>query len=750
MVDGFLGELLMSVSLSRTASLLSPTVLLSALCTLTLSCVVSGQEKAQQENVVDNMDETVLLVTAEFKDTNILKLPASVTLVDEATILRNNAHHVADVLNLAPNVNFATGASRGKFIQIRGVGERSEFTEPVNYSVGVVVDGIDMTGIASGATLLDTQQVEILRGPQGTLYGANGLAGLINLVSKSPTESMYAKITAGVEEFGGRNLGVVMSNAISENVAYRIAANHYVSDGYMDNVFLQRDDTNNFDELSLRGKLAYQASENLTITTNLLWVDIDNGYDAFSLDSNRTTYSDEPGYDRQKTQAGSVIMDWQMSVDKKVEVLFSFADSELVYGFDEDWSHTGICDNTPCDSELFGFDWWYSSFDNYLRDNSNYSADFRILSDGETNASQISWVAGIYMRDQQIDLVREYTFNPDDFSNQYATQNTAFYGQISQPFVNDLTLIYGLRFENQKADYDDISGISVSRSENFFGGKIALEYAYTNNQMLYGLISRGYKTGGFNNGALIPLEDKEYDAEFMWNYELGLKGNWLNNLLTAQLSAFYQDRKDIQSKQSLVTSQADGTPVQEGGVCPCNFSDYIQNAAQGFSLGTELEMQWRGWDAAHLYASVGLLQSEFDDFLSLTHIDADLEQMPPVPYDLSGRAVAHAPEYQAVLGANWFINQYLTFNTQVELKDEFYLSDRHQLKSDAYEIINLNLNYQQSDWQVNLFVRNLTDEAVQTRGFGSFGNDPRNFYETEAYFQFAAPRIVGINASVEF
>jgi outer membrane receptor protein involved in Fe transport len=126
-----------------------------------------------------SIEETI--VTADFYDTSALDIAAPVTVLDKAAIQSRGAEHLEQLLGLAPNVNYATGASRGRFIQIRGIGERSEFSEPVNYSVGVLIDGIDFTGISTAASTLDIQQVEILRGPQGTLYGANALAGLINL-----------------------------------------------------------------------------------------------------------------------------------------------------------------------------------------------------------------------------------------------------------------------------------------------------------------------------------------------------------------------------------------------------------------------------------------------------------------------------------------------------------------------------------------------------------------------------------------
>ena len=191
------------------------------------SCLLSPHavfaETSTEAQAEAQAERNVLVVTAELEDKNVLELPSSITVIDSETIEQNNAHHFSDILNLAPNVNYATGASRGRFVQIRGIGERSEFSAPVNYSVGVVVDGIDLTGIATAATTLDVQQIEILRGPQGTLYGANGLAGLINIVSNAPTDALYSKLSVGFEEFGGRSLSAVVSDSISSKTGYRFA-----------------------------------------------------------------------------------------------------------------------------------------------------------------------------------------------------------------------------------------------------------------------------------------------------------------------------------------------------------------------------------------------------------------------------------------------------------------------------------------------------------------------------------------------
>ena len=134
-----------------------------------------------------------IIVTANFRDINLLDTASSVTVITADSIDQRQAKHLEQLLNLAPNINFSSGASRGRFIQIRGIGERSQFIEPLNPSVGVIIDGIDFTGIAGAATTMDIDQVEILRGPQGTLFGRNTIGGVISINRSKPTREFGVK-----------------------------------------------------------------------------------------------------------------------------------------------------------------------------------------------------------------------------------------------------------------------------------------------------------------------------------------------------------------------------------------------------------------------------------------------------------------------------------------------------------------------------------------------------------------------------
>lgn len=674
-----------------------------------------------------------ILVTADFRQAQALNLATSVSVIDAEAIESRNAEHLANVLNLAPNVNFSTGASRGRFFQIRGIGERSQFVEPINPSVGLIVDGIDLTGIGGAATTLDIQQIEILRGPQGTLYGANALAGLINMVSGQPTESLTGKLKGTVAQYGSGTVSGVLGGPVNDQVGFRVALEQHKSDGYQNNAFLGVDDNQNFDEQTARAKLSWQPSEDLHLDATALYVDVDNGYDAFSLDNTRTTLSDRPGHDRQETLAGSLSMRWQATEAYQLVTLFSHANSDLEYGFDEDWAYADLCVDFDCGSD------GYNSYDNYLRDNRNTTADLRLVSSNSDD--DLGWLVGAYYRDQNESLLRENTYLSENFLSDFSTNSRALYGQLDIPLAHQWKLVTGLRFEERDADYVDSDGAIFEPSEDMWGGKLALEYRPATDTLLYALASRGYKAGGFNSDQDIPAADREFYAETMWNYEAGVKGMAFKRRLQAQLSVFYQDRSDVQTKQSLVRAI-------EGDLCPCRFIDYTTNAAAGNSYGLEAELNWQATTRTQLFASVGLLQSEFDNFVSFAHAQAN--QKTGEPFDLSGHELPHAPNYQFAVGALVNITERWYARMEVEGKDAFFFSSRHEAKSDGYELLNVRIGYTADDWELALWGRNLTDEDYQTRGFGSFGNDPRKDYVTEPYHQYGDPRVVGVSASFSF
>jgi len=685
---------------------------------LFLIILICGSPLAAADKEIEEV-----IVTSDFRNATLLDTAASITIFDDSIIKNRQAKHLEELLNLAPNVNFSSGASRGRFIQIRGIGERSQFIEPLNPSVGILIDGIDFTGIAGAATTMDIKQVEILRGPQGTLYGANALAGLINLTSNQPTENAQGKLSLAIGSHNTKTMAGAMGGSLSSDVNYRVAVQSHTSDGYTTNDFLIKDDTDNIDELSLRAIFDWQASDDLSLKLTLFRVDADNGYDAFSLDNTRNTLSDKPGHDRQESSAVALHSNWQANEQFDVVSLISFADSDLEYGYDEDWAFPAICAGQECDG------WEYNSEDNYLRDRDNSTLDVKLVSKKPVSlfGRHADWVFGVYARQQDEQLLRQYTYNASDFSSNFDTKNRAIYGQLDIDISSDLSLITGLRLESRKATYNDSDGVDHRVDENLWGGRIALQYKLDDSTMVYGLVSRGYKAGGVNSDSSLSAQDREFDTELMWNFETGFKGSWFEQRLQTRVSVFYQQRKDIQIKQSLVQSRDDSNAS--------DFTDYFGNSGKGTNYGMEVEVNWLASEVLSVQGSLGLLETDYDTPLSAT---------------LDRRDQAHAPLYQFALGASLQVSENLIWTADIEGKDKFYLSSSHDEQSESYWLLNTNLAYIADQWSLSVWGRNLTDEDVIVRGFGGFGNDPRKYYATEPYYQLGEPRTFGVSGQYNF
>lgn len=696
-----------------------------------LSNLAAGQETIEE-----------IVVTADFYHTSALRIPSSVSVLDEAAIQQRHAENLEQLLGLVPNVNYATGASRGRFIQIRGIGERSEFIEPVNFSVGVLIDGIDFTGISTAATTLDIKQVEILRGPQGTLHGANALAGLINLVSADPTETTEGNVEATIGNYDSRVIKGAIGGSLSDNLGYRIAGQITQSDGFITNTYLHKDDVQNLDETTLRGKFALTVSDNLDLGLTLIYVDIDNGYDAYSYESNRKTRSNQPGHDRQETTAFALSAGWALHDSLSLEGLVSHADSEIEYGYDEDWRNPQLCLLGNC---VFGPDGYHSAFDNYQRANKNDSIDVRLKSNFADTSS--NWVLGVYYRDQEVDFTRTYTsgFGSSSdvfFTSRYKTKNTAIYGNWTQMLNDQLSLSIGARFEDRDADYLDSDSFGFSTGESLWGGKLSLSYQLNSLQMAYVTISRGYKAGGANSNSSVPDSLREYDTETILNYEIGFKGVLLDGKLEAQISVFYQDRDDIQTDSAIVDCPGPGEP--------CRFDDYLTNAANGENYGLEAQVRYAFSNKTSLYGSLGLLNATFGTgYINYQHVDADETTGDGV--DMDGRNQPHAPDYQFLIGVTSALTETLSLDFNLEGKDNFLFGNDHDARSSSYVLVNANFSYEVNNWQISIWGKNLTDKNYQNRAFGTFPNDPRDGYSTFGpYYQLSDPRTFGITGRYNF
>ena len=662
-----------------------------------------------------------IAIKGDFRQSSVQQISGSLAVVSEQDAQRQTSQHLEDLLQQIGNVNFAAGASRGRHLQVRGIGERSEFVDTINPSVGLLVDGIDysMLGLPS---LLDIQQLEVFRGPEATRFGANAMAGMLNFVSQDPQFERESKVAATLANYHSSQVSLVHNDKISESVAYRFAAEHQSSDGFIQNHYLGRNDTNNIDENHLHGKVRFLASEALTLDLVLNWHDVDNGYDAFSLDRNRVTLSDEPGQDKQDIKAGAIKANYTGWSVADSQTQLSLLDAKSDYGFDEDWSFQSI------------HPWAYSTVDQYLRDRESGSFNQRwIAKDG-------SWVSGFYASSQQTDLIRNYTDNFSvtltRFQSELKRQNLAWYGEFQQQLATDVTLTVGARAERYSDEYQDSNLIVQQGDDWMWGGKLSLDYQLVPQTLIYGLASRGYKAGGVNGEALAKALDPAFAdiaaqlqqrptfaPEALWNTEFGVKASTAEQQLVSRVAAFYMWRDDMQVNSWINR----GT----------KFIGYLANAGSGRNYGLEMENRLQINPALVLFANASVLHSEIRDFVNDKGVD------------MTGREQAHAPQQQVSLALEWLAMDGVTVHGGVQHKGAFYYSDSHQARSDNMNLLNLKVSYQLDQLELAIWSRNALNETYGVRGF-YFGNDPRDEYEDHVYEQFGEPRRFGVSASYQF
>jgi len=675
-----------------------------------------------------------ILVTASFHGDELRLVPSSISVVSEETISKRNVQHFAQLLNMIPNVNYAYGASRGRFLQIRGVGERSQFKDPLDASVGLVVDGIDFSGIGLIGTMFDVQQLEVLRGPQGTAFGSNAMAGLVFVKSNDPTEKFEGSVVAGAGNYGMWQTGVVLSGPLKEGLLGRLSVHTFQGDGYIDNEFLRKDDVNNFDELTVRAKLQWDVSEDVRIGLTALHIDADNGYDAFSLENNRHTGSDEPGHDRQESDALSVNIVSDSFDNFRLEVSAFLERSDLEYGFDWDWSNLAL-------SGVRGGE-------NNARERDSHGLDVRLTS--KQGASNAVWVVGAYLYERDVKL--DYSDHWEDFSGVYPstfnskfeTQRRAIYGQFDWMVVDRLFVSIGARFEKYEDSYADSANVSADPNDGLWGGRASLEYRTSDNSLVYGSISRGYKTGGVNGQAVAaavndPTIDPaiadfltqrlSFDTETLTNYEIGFRGSFFDNALAFSASAFLMEREDMQAKAWVLFPPAD-------------WKSYVDNVDDGENRGVEIEASLQASEQLRFAAGLGILDTELGR-LTVQDIDTGL------PLEQDGREQAHAPAYQFFVSANYEFNPNYFVNVQLEGKDEYFFSNSHNIESDAYHLVHLTAGYDGERLAISVWGRNLLDEDYHVRGF-YFANNPLNGWVKESYLQLGEPRSFGVTARYDF
>jgi outer membrane receptor protein involved in Fe transport len=665
----------------------------------------------------DEIEEIV--VTATLREQPAREVPASVSVFTSGQIRDMAVQHFEELVNAVPNLNWSGDGNRARYFQIRGVGELEQYEGAPNPSVGFLIDDIDFSGIGSIATLFDLQQIEVLRGPQGTRYGANALAGMIYMRSTVPSAETDGrlKLTAGSDDAQAAGIAFGGSLDAGDSLLYRLSAQRYRSDGFRHNAYLHRDDTNVRDETTVHGRLRWLPADAWQIDAALLYADADDGYDAFALDNGYTTLSDKPGRDAQRSVGASVKAEYSGWDSAVLTAITSAADSDIDFGFDADWGNP---------------DSWAPVTYDYVsvnrRSRSTLSQEVRLTS--------TDWLFGLYglrLVDELTTINQGEYYDPgsgyadsldDRLESRYVATNVAAFGQYRWQLGESTRITVGLRGEQRKTDYRDSSGLREAPSESMAGGALTLRHAHSPLVSSYLTLSRGYKAGGFNLG-VVPEDRREFGTESLWNLEAGVKATLLDGTLSIDAAVFADRRRDQQVRTSFQLVPGD----------PASFVFYTDNAASGRMRGLEASLRYAPDDAWDWYLNVGLLDATFEDFVT-----------PQV--DLSGREQAHAPGYTLAAGGRYRNAAGFFIRLDATARDAFYFDVSNDQKSWPYALVHARVGYEADSWTIQLWARNLADRRYAVRGF-YFGNEPPDFPDM-LYVRLGDPRQLGITFDKRF
>ncbi len=685
-----------------------------------------------------NALQEVVVSATLLRDQPLQSVPASITVLDAATLAAAGQQHFEDVLGLVPNLNWSGDTNRPRYFQIRGIGELDEYQGAPNPSVGFLIDDIDFSSIGTVGTLFDMDRIEVLRGPQGTRYGANALGGLIAMQSAAPADEFGGRVQLSGGDYDTRSYGAVLTGPVAAlDSAFRIAIQQYSSDGFYRNEYLGRDSTDGNDELTVRARWRFQPADDLRMDLTVFDIRINDGYDAFDINNNRTTQSDQPGQDRQDSAAGSLKITYSGLGPTTLAFIGTFANSHIHYSYDSDFGNPVLW--APIT---------YQYSDSQVRERRTHTLEARL---SNTAPAAVNWLVGVYqlalsesLADTSPGIYSDPSDpDPDDATNvldvtdsRFYSVNSAVFGALDGALGERWHWSVGARAERRTADYHDVSDDlnnpdplthAFAPVDHLWGGNAALEYQVDAEQHLYVSIGRGYKAGGFNLGPDLPANQILFQPESDVNFETGYKADLFAHRLRVDADVFYTHRTGLQLQT--------GEQLQPDN--PNTFILYNANAPSGRNYGIESDLAWTPVALIELGASMGLLNSSYHG------LTLDGEPLPD-------RALPHAPSWQGSLSGTLHGHGGLFLRADLTGRGSFYydLPALDPYASHAYVLLNLKAGISRDRWSGDVWIRNVTDRNYAVRGF-YFADVPPNF-PYQQFVQLGAPRQLGATVSYSF
>ncbi len=718
-----------------------------------------------------------VVVTAQKRAENLQDVPISISAFSGDFIDDAGITSIDEVSSLTPGLTMSRFNIAQPQIFIRGIGSTDDSAYG-DQSVGVFIDEVYI-GRAGGADLnmMDLERIEVLRGPQGTLYGKNVVGGAINVVTRKPSQDFSAKVSAGAGNYSYNNWRALINGGLSETVSGKLGISSTNRDGHSKSSLGGR--LSDEDNVSAFGQLLIDTSEQSSL---LLSFDYSrdrregNSRDSFgeqfvffpwfapgspfaASPASSDPYRNEKtvnGFQDRDVWGASAKFNWTTALGEFVSIT-SYRNSEFDFQEDFDGSDANLVVN------------------NVDEEANQFSQEFRLSN--ISNDGRLSWLAGLYYYQEEVDRMDNNDFTGNDvaafgtpspvpglswgqflpllgqtgwglapfniFFDQYnETTSYAVFGQVDYQIAEALKLSVGARYtvDSKDADikglgFDPTGGflaapydVSVDETWEEFTPKVSLDYQFNDDIMFYFSFSQGFKSGGYNGSASSEAVARQgFDPEEATQYEIGVKSMLFDDRVRANLTLFQIDYTDLQVFQ-----------LKNGAEL------VIDNAADAESSGIELEVTAALTDTMTLVASYAYLDADYDKYITESGAD------------YSGNSLTRSPEnsYNISLTKRFSIGGIgdLTLQADYSYQDEiFFNADNYRMPNgdilvgddehsiwDAFAILEI----ADTGIEVKLWGKNLGDEEYRVHGID--GRGPFNLSQNGAVV-WGMPRTYGIS-----
>ncbi|BFM08808.1 TonB-dependent receptor [Halioxenophilus aromaticivorans] len=719
-----------------------------------------------------------ITVTARKVEESLQQVPVAVTALSGEELLRKNAMDIGKLEGMAPNVSFGR---HGNFpnsaqISIRGM-TSMDIERSFDPSVGVSIDGVfTATNANQMMDMFDVEQVEILRGPQGTLFGRNTLGGTVNVTRKqASTEALAGGVVITSGSYGRLDGKAAINIPLGSQLAARLSVFSSHSDGWVDNRYRQGPDHFMGEEtLAARLNLVWDASVRLRFKLNYDYLKdrSDTGYVVnITTNDGYLSGTDVNGDDIYTPYLFCVL--GNLCEGKSGDLYEANADDKNIANIDRDSvsleANYDISDNLTLTyvgnyadhyediwldwdgvgNAIIGYDGStpvYGTFfhtDARIQNEQTQSHELRVA--GEITP-QLDIVAGLYWYQMEYDIRQNDTYLglPIDYNAGQNSKSKAAFAEGNFALNDQFSLTLGLRYTQDDKTFSremillgstifDVNNLNHDWSESTF--RLGADYQLSDDIMLYASYATGYKAGGFNGRAgseavaLVP-----YNPETVNTFELGVKSEWFSQRLRLNAALFSSAYDDLQVDVNVPAPQGQNL--------------LITNAASATSNGLEIELLALLTDATRLSINYGYLKAEYDDFTGNLFGETDSNGN-LINSDFSGNVLRRAPEHQLALSLtqDWQLpGGVITGELSYNWKDSQHttIDNDPYLAIEDYAIVDASLTWLADEmWRVSVFVHNATDEEQLGYQFRASG-----------LWQFASPatqpRMAGITANYQF